>query len=100
MKEGGIVAVTTPDAGSLWARMLGPRWQLVVPQDIREIAHLSPGERFIAFPLQEGVLFKKVEMPKIKMDFESLAKEIEAQFRKNRVRGGDIGEAVKWARKG
>ena len=73
--------------------------QLVVPQDIREIARLSPGERFVAFPVQEGVLFKKVQIPKVKLDFNSLTKEIEGQFKNNDIKKSDIKEAIKWARK-
>jgi bifunctional DNA-binding transcriptional regulator/antitoxin component of YhaV-PrlF toxin-antitoxin module len=73
--------------------------QLVVPQDVRELAHLNPGERFVAFPVQDGVLFKKVELPKVKLDFESLSKEITEQFRKRNVRESDVKEAVRWARK-
>jgi len=29
----GILAINTPDAGSWWARMLGIRWQLIVPPE-------------------------------------------------------------------
>ena len=73
--------------------------QLVVPQDVREDSGLNPGERFVAFPIEEGVLFKKVKIPKVKLDFESLSKEIESQFKKNKVQKSDVKEAVKWARK-
>ena len=78
---------------------MSEKGQLVVPQDIREMAHLRPGERFVAFPLDEGVLFKKVQIPKVKVDFESLSKEVEAQFRKNKVKESDVQGAVQWARK-
>lgn len=78
---------------------MSTKGQLVVPQDIREISHLMPGERFVAFPVNEGVLFKRVEIPKVKLDFESLAKEIEAQFKQNKVKKSDVKEAIKWARK-
>jgi bifunctional DNA-binding transcriptional regulator/antitoxin component of YhaV-PrlF toxin-antitoxin module len=78
---------------------MSDKGQLVVPQDIRESQSLTPGERFVAFPVQDGVLFKKVEIPQVKLDFESLAKEIEAQFKKNKVKQKDLAEAVKWARK-
>ena len=74
--------------------------QLVVPQDIRETARLSPGQRFVAFPVQEGVLFKRVDIPKVKLDFKSLTKEIEGQFKKSNIKKSDIKEAIKWARKG
>ena len=73
--------------------------QLVVPQDIREIAKLNPGERFVAFPVQEGVLFKKVAIPKVKLDFKALSKEIEGHFKKENIQKSYIGEAIKWARK-
>ena len=72
--------------------------QLVVPQDVREEARLFPGERFVAFPVQDGVLFKRIDLPTI--DFESLAKDVEAQFKKRHVKKGDVAEAVRWARKG
>ncbi len=78
---------------------MSTKGQLVVPQDIRSIANLTPGERFVAFPVADGVLFKKVEIPKVKLDFESLSKEVEAQFKKNKVKEADVAKAVKWARK-
>ena len=36
---------------------------------------------------------------KVKLDFESLTKEVEAQFRRRKVRKKDVKEAIKWARK-
>jgi len=73
--------------------------QLVVPQEIREIEKFSPGERFVALPVEQGVLFKRVEIPKIKLEFSSLAKEVESQFKKAGVQKEDIKEAIKWVRK-
>ncbi len=78
---------------------MSEKGQLVVPQDIRERSNLSPGERFAAFPIQDGVLFKKVEIPKVKLDFESLSKDIESQFKKNKIKESDVKEAIRWARK-
>ena len=78
---------------------MSPKGQLVVPQEIREAEDFEAGDRFIAMPVKEGVLFKKVEMPNVKVEFEKLSREIEAQFKKQKVTSQDVKEAVKWARK-
>ena len=78
---------------------MSDKGQLVVPQGIRESLNLNPGENFVAFQLTDGVLFKKVELPKVKLDFDALAKDVELQFKKNKVKKSDVAEAVKWARK-
>lgn len=78
---------------------MSEKGQLVVPQEIREMSNLTPGERFVAFPIQNGVLFKKVEIPKVKLDFEALSRDIELQFKKNKIKKGDVKEAIGWARK-
>lgn len=79
---------------------MSPKGQLVVPQEIREIEHFQPGDRFIPFPVREGILFKKIKIPDAKVEFEKLAKEIESQFKKRNVSPQDVAEAVRWARKG
>ncbi len=78
---------------------MSPKGQLVVPQDIREKEGFSPGDRFVSFPVKEGVLFKKVEIPDVKAEFHKLSKEIESQFKRQKVTPQDVSEAVKWARK-
>ncbi len=78
---------------------MSPKGQLVVPQDIRETEDFEPGDRFIAMPVKEGVLFKKVEMPNVKAEFEKLSKDIQEQFKKQKVTSRDVSEAVRWARK-
>lgn len=69
--------------------------QLVVPEEIREKANFKPGDRFIAVPVEEGVVFKKIE---IRAEFERLSKEIGKKFRETGVTKKTIDEAVKWAR--
>lgn len=78
---------------------MSPKGQLVVPQDIREAESFEPGDRFVAVQIKEGVLFKKIEIPKLKIEFDKLSKEIELQFKKQNVKPADLKEAVKWARK-
>jgi bifunctional DNA-binding transcriptional regulator/antitoxin component of YhaV-PrlF toxin-antitoxin module len=76
---------------------MSTKGQLVVPQDIRESERLEPGERFVAFPIKDGVIFKRLEIPTMK--FETLAKEVQKQFRTKRIDRGTVDEAVQWARK-
>lgn len=78
---------------------MSPKGQLVVPQDIREMEHFDTGDRFVPFPVKEGVLFKKVKIPDIKVEFEKLSKEISAQFKKLGVTSKDVSESVKWSRR-
>jgi len=78
---------------------MSPKGQLVVPQEIRQMEGFDPGDRFVPFPIKDGVLFKKVEIPNVKVEFRNLAKEIEKQFKKQKVRPDDVKGAVKWARK-
>ena len=78
---------------------MSPKGQLVVPQEIREEESFKAGDRFIAFSVKEGVLFKRVDMPNAKVEFEKLSKEIEAKFKKQKVTPKDVQEAVRWARR-
>jgi bifunctional DNA-binding transcriptional regulator/antitoxin component of YhaV-PrlF toxin-antitoxin module len=73
--------------------------QLVVPHDVRAKAQLDPGERFVAFPVRGGVLFKRIEVPSMKLDFDELVREIEARFKESGVRRTDVREALSWARR-
>jgi antitoxin PrlF len=78
---------------------MSPKGQLVVSQDIRKREGFHPGDRFVPFPVKGGVLFKKVEIPNVKAEFQKLSKEIEKQFEKQNVTPEDVHEAVKWARR-
>ena len=78
---------------------MSPKGQLVVPQDIREMEDFHPGDRFVPFPIKDGILFKKVSIPDVKLEFAKLSKEIESQFKKRKVSRKDVSEAVRWARK-
>lgn len=78
---------------------MSPKGQLVVPDEIRQNEGFRPGDRFIGIQIKEGVLFKKVKIPNVKVEFEKLTREVEKQFKKQKVEMNDIDEAVKWARK-
>ena len=78
---------------------MSSKGQLVVPQDIRMEEGFANGDRFVPFAVKGGILFKKVEMPDVKVEFQKLSKEIEKQFQKQKVSPEDVDEAVKWARR-
>ncbi|MEK6887721.1 MAG: hypothetical protein AABX14_02120 [Candidatus Aenigmatarchaeota archaeon] len=77
---------------------MSPKGQLVVPRDIRTKENFKPSDRFVAFGVKGGVLFKRVNIPNVKAEFESLSKEIAKQFKERKVKESDVKEAVKWAR--
>ena len=79
---------------------MSSKGQLVVPRDIRDEMGLMPSDRFISFPVKDGVVFKKVRMPNAKEEFNSLAKDIRKQFKSKGITPKDVDEAIKWARKG
>jgi len=74
---------------------MSEKGQLVVPEEIREKEQFKPGDRFIAVPVEDGVVFKKVN---IRAELERLAKETRAHFRKNKVTKKALEEAIQWAR--
>jgi bifunctional DNA-binding transcriptional regulator/antitoxin component of YhaV-PrlF toxin-antitoxin module len=78
---------------------MSPKGQLVVPQDIRVTEGFDSGDRFVPFHVKGGVLFKKIKIPNVKVEFNKLSKDIEQQFKKQKVVPNDVDEAVKWARR-
>jgi AbrB family looped-hinge helix DNA binding protein len=77
---------------------MSEKGQLVVPKRIRKKEGFSSSDRFIAIEVKDGVLFKRLDMPKVKIEFESLSKDIQAHLKKQKVKQEDVAEAVKWAR--
>ena len=78
---------------------MSSKGQLVVPQYIREQEGFIPSDRFIPFPVKDGILFKKLKMPDMQSEFDSIAKEVQKQFKQKGIKPTDVKEAIKWARK-
>lgn len=78
---------------------MSPKGQLVVPQEIRDKEGFTTGDRFAPFPIKNGILFKRIKIPNVKAEFEKLSKEIDEQFKKQKVTLEDVNGAVKWARR-
>ena len=78
---------------------MSEKGQLVVPRRIREKEGFRSSDRFVAIEVKDGVLFKRVEIPEVKIEFESLSRDIQSHLKKRKVKQEDVGEAIKWARK-
>ncbi|MBN2421099.1 AbrB/MazE/SpoVT family DNA-binding domain-containing protein [Candidatus Woesearchaeota archaeon] len=59
---------------------MSPKGQLVVPQDIREKLKFAPGDMFVAVQIEDGIVFKKIELDLKKI--ESIKKQTQEQFKK------------------
>lgn len=77
---------------------MSDKGQLVVPSEIREKEGLSGSDRFIALPVKDGVVFKKIEFD-VEEEYEKLSKEIKDRFSEKSLERKEADEAVKWARK-
>lgn len=77
---------------------MSEKGQLVVPKSIRKKEGFKNSDRFVAIGVRDGVLFKKIDIPKVKIEFESLSKELQNHLKSQNIKQKDIGGAVKWAR--
>ncbi len=78
---------------------MSPKGQLVVPREIRAKEKFKPSDRFVAFGVKGGVLFKRVNKPDVKVEFESLSRELAKHFKAREVKEKDVEESIKWARR-
>ena len=78
---------------------MSPKGQLVVPKEIRTKQKFKPTDRFVAFSVKGGVLFKRINIPDVNAEFESLSRDIAKQVKKRKIKKKDIDEAIRWARR-
>lgn len=71
--------------------------QLVVPSEIRERAGFRPSDRFIAMPVEDGVVFKKIDID-IEKEYEELSRQVQNRFRRREIDRDEVKDAVEWAR--
>jgi bifunctional DNA-binding transcriptional regulator/antitoxin component of YhaV-PrlF toxin-antitoxin module len=68
-----------------------------VPSEIREQAGFNPSDRFLAVPVEDGVIFKKIELD-IDSEYEELSQNIQKRFREEDVDEDVVEDAIEWAR--
>jgi len=76
---------------------MSEKGQLVVPSEIREQAGFKPSDRFLAVPVEDGVIFKKIELD-IDSEYEELSQSIQKRFREENVDEEVVEDAIEWAR--
>lgn len=76
---------------------MSPKGQLVVPKKIREQAGFNPSDRFIAMPVEDGVVFKKLDFD-VEEEYEKLSDQIQQRFADRDIDEDEAEEAVEWAR--
>ena len=79
---------------------MSEKGQLVVPTRIRKREGFKVSDRFVAVEIRDGVVFKRVNIPEVKIEFESLSKDLGVHLKKRGVRQSDVSRAVRWVRKG
>jgi AbrB family looped-hinge helix DNA binding protein len=53
---------------------MSKKGQLVVPAELRNMLGLNPEDKFIAYGDEDYIIFKKVELPSLKKEFEEIVK--------------------------
>jgi bifunctional DNA-binding transcriptional regulator/antitoxin component of YhaV-PrlF toxin-antitoxin module len=53
---------------------MSKKGQLVVPTSLRKMLGLEPEDKFIAYGADDYIIFKKVELPTLKKEYEKLVK--------------------------
>ena len=53
---------------------MSKKGQLVVPAELRNMLRLNPEDKFIAYGDEDYIIFKKVELPSLKKEFEEIVK--------------------------
>lgn len=76
---------------------MSAKGQLVVPKEIREKAGFSPSDRFIAVPVEDGVMFKKIDFD-VREEYEKLSQRVQERFEAEDVSEDEVGHAIEWAR--
>jgi bifunctional DNA-binding transcriptional regulator/antitoxin component of YhaV-PrlF toxin-antitoxin module len=78
---------------------MSDKGQLVVPRRIREKEGFKGSDRFVAIEVKGGVLFKRVEIPEVKLEFESLSRDIQSHLKKRKIKQDEVPRAIGWARR-
>jgi bifunctional DNA-binding transcriptional regulator/antitoxin component of YhaV-PrlF toxin-antitoxin module len=69
-----------------------------LPKRLKEEFGFKSEDKLIAIKINESILIKKIEFPRIKEEFKELASEVEKRFKEKGVTKKDVEEAIQWSR--
>jgi bifunctional DNA-binding transcriptional regulator/antitoxin component of YhaV-PrlF toxin-antitoxin module len=69
-----------------------------LPKRLKEGFGFKSEDKFIAIKINESVLIKKIEFPRIKEEFKDLVSEVEKKFKEKNITKKDVEEAIEWSR--
>ena len=75
---------------------MSPKGQLVVPKAIREQSGFEPSDRFIAMAVEDGVIFKKIDID-VEQEYERLSQQVQERFEREGIDENDL-DAIEWVR--
>ena len=76
---------------------MSPKGQLVVPKAIRKQIGFEPSDRFIAMPVEDGVIFKKIDID-VEQEYDRLSQQVQKRFEREDIDENAVEDAIEWAR--
>ncbi len=68
-----------------------------MPKEPWEKEHLEPSDKFIAIPIKDGVIFKRIKID-LEKEYSELKKKVRARFEEEGIDEEEVDKAVEWAR--
>ena len=78
---------------------MSKKGQLVVPLSLRKILGFEPEDKFIAYGTDDYVVFKKVELPSLKKEYDELLKSTSKIAKKHGITTKTVAEEIAKYRK-
>ena len=78
---------------------MSKKGQLVIPASIRKMLKLRLGDKFIAYGKEDYIVFKKIELPNLRKEFEEIAALTTKIAVEKGITEEDVGEEIKKYRK-
>ena len=76
---------------------MSPKGQLVVPKAIREQIGFEPSDRFIAMAVEDGVIFKKIDID-VEQEYDRLSQQVQERFEREDIDDNAVEDAIEWVR--